>query len=198
MTPALRPTYLPRSGLVYPNLEGRMTGTRATTGWALVAATAIALAGCGNDGDAEVRECTPENACTCTDGVERDLSCSCTGGSTCSIDGDDIEFACDGNAACGLVCGANCLITCPGTTSCTVDTGDDGVVSCPGTAFCDITCREDCTVDIAGTAEAIVTCELEAEGAVCDVVGCNLTDCGGGVYACRTECPVVPPADGGI
>jgi hypothetical protein len=148
----------------------------------------LAAAACGGD-DAEVEFCEPEGACECTDGVERETACVCVGGSTCSVDGDDIEFSCDGNADCSLVCGTNCLITCPGTTQCTVDVGDGAVVDCPGTASCDVLCRGDCEVAVAGAADAIVTCEAEADGAVCDFTGCSPTDCGDGVYACRTACP---------
>ncbi|MFW6023353.1 MAG: hypothetical protein ACOC9O_01290, partial [Myxococcota bacterium] len=104
---------------------------RHRLGWTaagLALSMALGLAGCGNDDGAEVKECMPEDACTCTEGTERETQCSCTGGSTCTVDGDNIEFACDGNAACGLNCGDDCLITCPGTTSCTVSTGDEGVV----------------------------------------------------------------------
>jgi hypothetical protein len=157
---------------------------------------AFALASCNCDGGATVRECAPESACMCTEGTMRATSCACAGGSTCTIDGDDIEFACDGNAACGLNCGTNCLITCPGTTSCTVSTGDEGDVTCPGTASCDITCLADCRISIAGNATAVVRCEGESSGASCDVTGCTLTDCGGGIYACRTSCPPTA-ADGG-
>jgi hypothetical protein len=128
--------------------------------------------GCGSDhDDAEVRECLPEGACFCTEGVERETACVCEGGSSCSIDGDNIEFECDGNAACGLTCGVNCLVTCPGTTTCTVEVGDDAIISCPGTATCNITCLEDCTVEVAGAANATVDCVKEAEGAVCTVNG---------------------------
>jgi hypothetical protein len=111
------------------------------------------------------------------------------GGSDCSIDGDNIEFQCEGNAACSLTCGDDCLITCPGTTTCTVDVGDDAEITCPGTASCDITCHGDCTVSIAGTASAIIRCVNEDDGAVCAASGCALTDCGGGVKACRSGCP---------
>ncbi len=136
-------------------------------GITLVALGFLAAVGCG--GSAEVRTCDPESACTCTDGVERATACTCAGGSSCTIDGDDIEFQCEGNAACGLTCGADCLITCPGTTSCTVTVGDRGEVTCPGTATCDITCLGDCTVDVAGAATANVDCVHEADGAVCMV-----------------------------
>jgi hypothetical protein len=146
------------------------------------------VAACGGSG-AEVEFCEPTEACDCVEGVERDTACVCVGGSTCSILGDSIEFSCDGNADCSLVCGTNCLISCPGTTTCTVDVGDDAIVSCPGTASCDILCRGDCAVDVAGTASAVVRCEAEADGAVCSLTSCSPTSCGGGVYACRTSCP---------
>ena len=92
-----------------------------------------ALSGCGDDdppprSSAHVEECEPANACSCGPGTERATACSCTGGSNCEIAGSNIEFQCDGNAACGMTCGANCLITCPGTTSCTVTTGNDGEI----------------------------------------------------------------------
>ena len=132
-----------------------------------LAASFVLLVACGDS--AEVRECTPEGACTCVDGTERDIACSCVGGSSCVIEGDDIEFQCEGNASCGMTCGDNCLVTCPGTTSCTVTVGEGGVVSCPGTASCDITCLGDCTVTVAGAASATVDCVNEAEGAICTV-----------------------------
>src|SRR5215210_6063006 len=99
----------------------------------------ILLGACGDEADVEA--CEPESACSCTDGTERDTACVCAGGATCTISGDSIEFTCDGNADCNLVCGSDCLITCPGTTTCTVDVGDGGVVSCPGTSTCDVLCR---------------------------------------------------------
>lgn len=131
-----------------------------------VVVTLIAM-GCGSD--AEVKECLPEGSCSCTDGVERDTACVCVGGSDCSIDGDNIEFQCDGNASCGLTCGNDCLVICPGTTICTVEVGDDAVVNCPGTATCNIRCLEDCTVNVAGAADATVECVNEDNGAVCIV-----------------------------
>jgi hypothetical protein len=147
----------------------------------------IAIAACG--GDHDVKACDPSSACTCMDGVDRDTACVCAGGSTCTVDGDSIEFTCDGNAGCNLVCGNDCLITCPGTTMCTVELGDKGVVTCPGTAQCDVLCHADCSVSVAGTADAIVRCENEATGATCTITGCTPTDCGNGVHACGTACP---------
>ncbi len=135
--------------------------------FALFTAT-LAGIGCGG-GDAEVAACEPEGACYCEDGVERATACFCEGGSNCSVEGDDIEFQCEGNAACGLTCGTNCLVTCPGTTSCTVEVGDGGVVICPGTASCDVTCLGDCTVQVDGAASATVDCVNEASGAVCTI-----------------------------
>jgi hypothetical protein len=147
----------------------------------------ILVAGCGNDG--KVEACEPTNACSCTDGTQRDTACTCSGGATCSISGDSIEFTCDGNAACNLDCGTNCLITCPGTTTCTVEVGDDAVVTCPGTALCDVLCHGDCTINKAGNADAIMRCEHEADGSVCMISGCTPTSCGNGVYACGAACP---------
>lgn len=142
---------------------------------------------CSDSDDAEVTACEPENACQCTDGTERDTACVCVGGSTCSIEGNSIEFSCQGNAACGLSCGTDCLITCPGTTMCTVATGDDAVVECPGTASCDVTCHGDCTVNVAGAAKAVLRCT--EENASCELAGCSATDCGNGIWACKTACP---------
>jgi hypothetical protein len=134
------------------------------------AALAFLGISCGDDhGDAEVHECSPEGACSCSEGTERDTACVCTGGSSCSVDGDNIEFACEGNADCSLSCGDDCLITCPGTTTCTVDVGEGAVIECPGTASCDVTCHGDCTVHVAGAATATVDCVNEADGAVCTV-----------------------------
>ncbi len=134
----------------------------------MVALLVLLAAGCGR-GDAEVEFCEPEDACFCTDGVERETLCVCEGGSDCFIDGDDIEFECEGNAACGLSCGENCLVTCPGTTSCTVEVGHGGEVHCPGTATCDIACYGDCQVHVDGAATATVDCVNEADGAICEI-----------------------------
>ena len=147
------------------------------------------VAGCGDDSDAEIQMCLPENACSCTDGVERDTSCTCVGGASCSVEGDSIEFQCEGNATCNLSCGTDCLVTCPGTTSCTVEVGDGAVIVCPGTASCDVTCNGDCLVEMSGNADSIVRCVNEADGAVCQVTGCSATDCGNNVDACNTACP---------
>jgi hypothetical protein len=162
----------------------------------LVASLGIGLtfAGCGGGsggggGGAHVAECSPANACSCGPGVDRPTACTCGGGSTCEIDGDAIEFQCQGNAACGMNCGTDCLITCPGTTSCTVDVGDRGEISCPGTATCEIRCRANCTVEMTGTARSTVYCDGAADGATCEINGCNATDCGDGIYACRMACP---------
>ncbi len=134
----------------------------------MAALIAFIATGCGR-GDAEVQACEPEGACYCTDGTERETLCVCEGGSDCSVDGDDIEFECEGNAACGLSCGEYCLVTCPGTTSCTADVGHGAVVECPGTATCDIACYGDCEVFVDGAASAEVDCVNEAEGAVCEI-----------------------------
>jgi hypothetical protein len=135
----------------------------------LIAALLVLLtAGCGSS--AEVQFCEPEDSCYCTDGVERETLCVCEGGSDCLIDGDNIEFECEGNAACGLSCGENCLVTCPGTTSCTVEVGHGGVVNCPGTARCEIACYGDCQVYVDGAATAIVDCVNEADGAICEII----------------------------
>jgi hypothetical protein len=149
----------------------------------------LILAAACDDGDAELELCEPEDACFCDEGVEREIACVCEGGSTCSISGDSIEFSCDGNAACSLECGTNCLVTCPGTTTCTVSVGDEAVVSCPGTASCDVLCLGDCAVDVAGAASAVVRCETEVDGADCSMSGCEPMSCGDGIYACRTGCP---------
>lgn len=158
----------------------------------LSAFAAAPLLACGGDGGgsgAEVLECEPAGSCSCGPGTERPTACTCNGGSSCEIDGNDIEFQCQGNAACGMSCGTNCLITCPGTTSCTVEVEDDGIVSCPGTATCEVLCHGDCTVEMTGTAGSIVRCAGEADGAACDITGCSATDCGDGVHACRMDCP---------
>ena len=148
---------------------------------------AFQVTGCDREGDAQIYECTPEGACSCEPGVERTTRCTCVGGSDCVVEGDSIEFLCEGNAACGLTCGTTCLITCPGTTSCSVLAGDDAVVVCPGTATCDITCLGDCSVSMDGASRAVVHCA--GDGAACEFSGCSPTDCGDGVHACRTACP---------
>lgn len=140
--------------------------------------------GCG--GQAAIEECDPPGACSCEPGKERETSCSCHGGSTCSIQGDGIEFSCDGNASCDMECGADCLIRCPGTSSCEVTTGAGSIVRCPGTASCDVTCVGDCKVEVSGAADVRLTC---AEDAECVMEGCKATECGDGVSVCRTDCP---------
>jgi hypothetical protein len=150
----------------------------------------LAVAGCGRGNDATIHTCEPENACSCTDtSASRDVLCTCVGGSSCSIDGDNIEFACDGNASCSYTCGENCLFNCVGTTGCEVHSGDGGHILCTGTTTCDVHCYGDCTVDSPGTSSSIVRCLAEADGAVCTITSCTATDCGDGVYACRTPCP---------
>jgi hypothetical protein len=161
---------------------------RRITFLALTCGVAMFFVACSSGTSVEFFDCTPEGSCVCSEGVERELSCSCLGGSNCAIAADDIEFSCDGNAACGLDCGTNCLITCPGTTSCAVIAGDEAVISCPGTAFCDVTCRGSCLVTFAGNASGLVFCADDL--AECVVEGCaGATDCGDGVSACRTDCP---------
>lgn len=155
--------------------------------FACLSLVATACGGDGEGGSAVVRECEPADACSCGPGVDRPTACTCNGGSSCEIEGDDIEFQCQGNAACGMTCGTDCLITCPGTTSCSVDVDDGGIVSCPGTATCEVICRGDCTVEMTGTARSTLRCE--AEDATCEVTGCDVTDCGDGVFACRMDCP---------
>lgn len=149
--------------------------------------------GGGGGGGAAVYECEPADACSCGPGNERPTACTCSGGSTCEIDGDGIEFHCQGNANCGLACGTNCLVTCPGTTSCSVEVGNDGHVSCPGTATCQVACRGDCTVAMTGNARSTVRCE--SEDANCEITGCDATDCGDGVFACRMDCPSATAGD---
>lgn len=159
---------------------------RLTHGSLLVLWTLVTTPfGCGSD--AHIEACEPENACSCGPGTERETSCSCTGGSSCEIEGDDIEFRCDGNAGCGMSCGNDCLITCPGTTTCDIEVGDDGVIECPGTATCNVVCHGSCALSLAGAARAVLTCEDDA--AACEMSGCQATDCGNGVFACRAECP---------
>lgn len=154
--------------------------------------TASGLVACsGNDelgsGEAEIEECEPADACSCEAGVERETRCTCVGGSTCEIAGDSIEFQCEGNADCGMTCGDDCLLTCPGTTRCDVVTGSEAVIECPGTASCYVTCSGSCELNIAGAARGLLTCE-DAE-ADCSFNGCEPTDCGEGVFACRVDCP---------
>lgn len=158
---------------------------------AVVLGSLAFVGGCGDDDGtgAAVVECMPEGACMCGPGNERPIACSCAGGSSCVLDGNEIEFQCQGNAGCGMSCGTDCLVTCPGTTQCTVEVGDRGIVSCPGTATCDIVCHGDCTVQMAGAARSTIRCEHEADGAECVIEGCQPTDCGDGVWACGTACP---------
>lgn len=151
---------------------------------------ALLLTHCSDD--ATIEQCEPTNACSCTDGTERDTRCTCVGGSTCEVTGGGIEFYCEGNAACELNCGDDCLIVCPGTTSCGVTAGDQAEVRCPGTASCDITCEADCAVEVDGAADAVIRCEAEPTGAVCEIIGCSPEDCGEGVYVCGTACPAAP------
>jgi hypothetical protein len=175
----------------YAALRGMLTMRRlhlyrlALTWLACLATSSALLWSCA---DGEVVACEPEGACDCREGEDRPTACTCQGGSTCRIDADHIEFDCEGNAGCELACGNDCLITCPGTTRCEVHVGDGAEISCPGTATCNVVCAGDCAVQVTGAARATVTCE--AEGAECEIRGCPATtDCGGGVFACKTACP---------
>lgn len=135
----------------------------------------------------DIEECEPANACSCEAGMERDTSCTCSGGSTCEIAGNSIEFQCQGNADCGMSCGDDCLLTCPGTTRCDVHTGERAIIECPGTASCYVTCSGSCELNMAGAARGLLTCE--GAGTECAFSGCTPTDCGDGVFACGLECP---------
>ena len=160
------------------------------SGMALFALCLLALSCGGKDRRGEgatIEECEPANSCSCEPGVERDTLCRCSGGSECEIDGDGIEFQCDGNAGCGMTCGTDCLITCPGTTTCDVDVGNGAEISCPGTATCNVTCHGSCQLSMAGAARSVLICNDAA--ADCQMGGCNPTDCGDGVFACGTSCP---------
>jgi hypothetical protein len=167
---------------------------RATsfTMWARAAllVSALGLIACGPDDGAEIEECDPPGACSCEPGTERETSCSCTGGSECVIEGDSIEFHCDGNAGCGMTCGTDCLITCPGTTSCDVVVDEAAVIDCPGTAECYVTCLGSCTLSMAGASRSTLICDDPA--ADCAMEGCSATDCGDGVFTCRSDCPETP------
>lgn len=136
------------------------------------------------DGDADILECI--GSCTCDDDTR---TCTCHGGTQCTIEGEeDITLVCDGNASCDLACGDRCHVICPGTTGCTAEMGDDSTAECQGNAECDYTCLGDCEVQCSGTPQCIVRC---ADGATCTITECDsqLTDCGGGIQACRTNCP---------
>lgn len=158
-------------------------------------ATAILIgtflfAACGDDdgGTAEVLMCTPEGACSCDEDTR---TCTCTGGSTCALDGaSDVTLQCDGNAACNLDCGMACEVICPGTTGCTSTIGDESSGVCQGTGSCDFTCEADCSVSCSGTSSCIVHC---ADGARCDRTECRgEVDCGGGVFTCGgATCPAM-------
>lgn len=148
---------------------------------------AIAAAACGDDDGVEVLECT--GTCTCDEATR---TCSCQGSDSACVIGAarDVTLACEGNAACDLECGVGCTVDCRGTAGCTAEVGDRGHAVCGGTALCDVTCHGSCTADCSGSSQCLLRC---AEGATCDFEGCPMaTDCGGGVFACRGDCP--PPA----
>lgn len=103
--------------------------------------------GCG--GQAAIEECDPPGACSCEPGKERETSCSCHGGSTCSIQGDGVEFSCDGNADCDMECGADCLIEVSGAADVRLTCAEDAecvMEGCKATECGDgvSVCRTDC------------------------------------------------------
>lgn len=172
----------------------RRCGWLSSAALALGLFVSVAVAACSDDeGDAEVEYCEPEGACSCMEGVERETACTCNGGSTCEIEGNSIEFQCQGNAGCGMSCGDDCLITCPGTTSCDIDVGNRAEINCPGTASCNVSCRGSCSLQMAGAARALLTCE--DPDADCTMDGCRAEDCGDGVFACGMDCPADDDAD---
>src|SRR5688500_2266613 len=144
-------------------------------------------AACGDDdGTAEVLACMPEGSCSCN---EETRTCTCTGGSTCALEGaSNVTLQCDGNAACHLDCGTDCDVICPGTTGCTSTIGDESTGTCQGTGECDFTCEADCTASCSGSSRCIVRCH---DGSRCDLAECrDMEDCGGGVHACGgATCP---------
>ncbi|MGM0556411.1 MAG: hypothetical protein ACQEVA_08550 [Myxococcota bacterium] len=129
-----------------------------TLSLALGALSLLALPACG-DGDpdgaenVDVLECAGE--CSCD---QETNTCSCTGGTTCELEGgDDFTFTCDGNAACQLSCNS-CDVICPGTTGCTVSLGDGGTGECQGTATCEYECTGNCEISCGGTSNCTTTC----------------------------------------
>ncbi len=123
------------------------------------AALLVALTTTGCSSDVDVLECDGE--CTCDEDTR---SCSCAGGTNCTIDGaDDITFYCDGNASCDLECGYGCHAVCPGTTGCTTRLGPDSSAECKGTASCTFYCDGDCDVDCSGAASCTVECHEDCD-----------------------------------
>lgn len=148
-----------------------------------LALSGLGMGGCG--GAADILECI--GSCSCDDDTR---TCACQGGSECVIEGaSDITLVCEGNAACDLECDEGCRVECPGTAGCSALMGDDSEAICNGTGNCEFTCQGDCVVDCPGNSSCLVFC---AEGAeVCDILNCGVpTDCGDGVLACRTDCPL--------
>jgi hypothetical protein len=64
------------------------------------------------------------------------------------------------------------------------------VIDCPGTAECYVTCLGSCTLSMAGASRSTLICDDPA--ADCAMEGCSATDCGDGVFTCRSDCPETP------
>lgn len=164
------------------SMKSRLGRRRVVACLALASLGLVALPTCGDDDEVAVLECT--GTCSCD---EETRTCSCQG-SACVIGAyRDVTLACEGNTACDLQCGDSCTVDCRGTAGCTADVGDDGHAICGGTALCDITCGGSCSADCTGSSQCILRC---AEGETCAFEGCPMAvDCGGGVVACRGDCP---------
>lgn len=152
----------------------------------MVAGGAVLVMCNDDDGGVAVLECV--GTCTCD---EETRTCSCAGGTTCTIEGaENVTLTCDGNAACDLSCGVDCHVICPGTTGCVAEIGDDSTGECQGTAECDFTCLGDCQITCSGTPQCTVRCR---DGFECTILACDgdVTDCGDGIQVCRTTCPAL-------
>ena len=117
---------------------------------------ALLMVNCGSEDP--ILEC--EGECSCDYDTRE---CSCAGGTTCTLEGDDVTFYCDGNASCDLTCGLYCHVVCPGTTGCTTTLGDGSSAECQGTATCDFTCEGDCDISCGGTSNCSVECHEDCE-----------------------------------
>jgi len=153
--------------------------------------------------------CTLETPCVCDGGCHcfglecaGDCEMTCDQADTeCVLDaaGDgDIGFRCDHTATCDVDCsisatcdancdhGARCDLDCYGAESCVVDCHhtSECEVDCTSASDCNVRCRDGsrCLIDCADTADD--SCVIDDCGAA------DLHDCGGGLFACRRDCPV--------
>jgi hypothetical protein len=101
-----------------------VTLTRLTAIVLALGAAALALPGCGDDGN-----CSPGEDCHCdgSDGDECFLEC----------EGDGCVQLCGGTTRCGGVCEDNCRIDCGSVRECSAFCGDDCSADCRDAAHCE-------------------------------------------------------------